>query len=147
VTAEPPPAAAGDLVVVVAAAILADDPPRVLAAQRAYPPDLAGLWELPGGQVHAGETDVAALVRECHEELGVTVAVGNRLGGDVAVGAGLVLRAWWAAIFDGTPQPLEHRALRWLAPGEVDEVAWLPGEGPIVAALRAPWPDLPRPRV
>src|SRR3954471_10174753 len=52
----------------------------LLVAQRERPPELAGLWELPGGKVAAGESDAAALVRELEEELGVGVTVGERLG-------------------------------------------------------------------
>ena len=50
------------------------------------PPELAGLWELPGGKVAPGETDAAALARELREELGIEVTVGARLGADVALG-------------------------------------------------------------
>ena len=102
--------------VIVAAAIVAGDPPRVLAAQRSYPPELAGLWELPGGKVHDGESDLDALVRECREELGVEVRPGRRLGDDVAIGAQSVLRVWWAELVRGEPAALEHSALRWLDP-------------------------------
>ena len=67
--------------IVVAGALIVDG--ALLVAQRARPPELAGLWELPGGKVAAGETDAQALARELREELGVDVAVGARLGGDV----------------------------------------------------------------
>ena len=60
--------------IVVAGAVLDRD--RLLLAQRRYPPDLAGLWELPGGKVEAGESPADALRRELREELGVTIAVG-----------------------------------------------------------------------
>src|SRR5947209_14645323 len=82
--------------VIVAAAIVVGNPPRVLAAQRSYPPELAGLWELPGGKVHDGERDLDALVRECREELGVDVRPMSRLGDDVAISEQSMLRAWWA---------------------------------------------------
>ena len=52
---------------------------RVLACARAHPPELAGFWEFPGGKVEPGETEVEALVRECVEEIGVRVEVGERL--------------------------------------------------------------------
>lgn len=126
--------------VIAAAAIVSGEPPRVLAAQRSYPPDLAGLWELPGGKVHAGESDVDALVRECREELGVEVRPLRRLGGDVTIGDDYVLRVWWAELSAGTPTALEHRELRWLTSAEIDTVAWLPTDAPVVAALRAEWP-------
>lgn len=122
-------------VVVVGAAIL--DGSRVLAAQRAEPPRLAGYWEFPGGKVEPGEGDAAALVRECREELGVEVAVGARLGGDVPLGETATLRVFTARVVAGAPAPLEHLALRWLGPGEVDGVMWLPTNAPLLPALRA----------
>ncbi|MEU6041839.1 MULTISPECIES: (deoxy)nucleoside triphosphate pyrophosphohydrolase [Actinomadura] len=111
---------------------------RLLAAQRGEPPELAGGWEFPGGKVDPGESDRDALVRECHEELGVKIALGDRIGGDwpLALGAGSVLRVWTAELVEGRPQPLEHLALRWLAPDELYDVAWLPGDLPIVEAIR-----------
>jgi len=130
--------------VIVAAAIVAGDPPRVLAAQRSYPPDLAGLWELPGGKVHDGESDLDALVRECREELGVDVRPGQRLGDDVPIGAPIgeqsVLRVWWAELANGEPAALEHSEIRWLSRDEIDDVPWLPSDAPVVAALYGDWP-------
>lgn len=126
--------------VIVAAAIVAGEPPRVLAAQRSYPPDLAGLWELPGGKVHEAENDIDALVRECREELGVEVHPLTRLGDDVTIGPQAVLRVWWAELVRGEPKALEHSALRWLARDEIDDLAWLPSDAPVVAALHTEWP-------
>jgi 8-oxo-dGTP diphosphatase len=127
-------------VTVVAAAVVDGMPPRVLAAQRSYPPELAGLWELPGGKVHDGEDDLDALVRECREELGVTVAPGSRVCADVTIGADTVLRVWWARLVRGEPQAHEHAALRWLMLEELDEVPWLPSDAPVMAAVRRGWP-------
>jgi 8-oxo-dGTP diphosphatase len=127
-------------VTVVAAAIVDGTPPRLLAAQRSYPPDLAGLWELPGGKVHDGEEDLAALVRECREELGVTVAPGARVCPDVTIGPATVLRVWWARLSHGVPRAVEHAALRWLRLEDMDEVTWLPTDAPVMAAVRADWP-------
>lgn len=127
------------MIVVVAAAIVEPGPPpRVLAAQRGYPDALAGRWEFPGGKVEAGETDVAALIRECREELGVTIDVRDRVGPDLVGGdPAFVLRVWWARIASGEPRPTEHRELRWLAAAELDGVDWLPTNRPLVAPLRA----------
>jgi 8-oxo-dGTP diphosphatase len=124
--------------VVVAAAILRGDPPRLLAAQRAYPADLAGWWELPGGKVDDGEDEQQALIRECREELGVPISIGDRVGADVATvdGVGL-LRVWWATVASGDPQPLEHVHLRWLSASELDDVRWLPADAPVIEAIRA----------
>jgi ADP-ribose pyrophosphatase len=118
----------------VGAAIIADG--RLLAAQRAEPAALAGGWEFPGGKVDPGETDEEALVRECCEELGVTVKLNERIGGDWPLAPGSVLRIWTAELVEGAPQALEHIELRWLGPAELYDVAWLPGDLPVVAAVR-----------
>jgi len=121
---------------VVGAALL-DGEGRVLAAQRAAPPELAGRWEFPGGKVEPGESETAALVRECREELGVEVELDARLGEDLPVElGGAVLRVWTGRIVAGTLAATEHAALRWLDPAELDEVDWLPADRPLLDALR-----------
>ena len=118
-------------------AALLDGEGRVLAAQRAAPPELAGRWEFPGGKVEPGESETAALVRECREELGVEVELDARLGEDLPVElGGAVLRVWTGRIVAGTPAATEHAALRWLDPAELDEVDWLPADRPLLDALR-----------
>ncbi|MEU8307640.1 (deoxy)nucleoside triphosphate pyrophosphohydrolase [Actinomadura sp. NPDC048955] len=119
--------------VVVGAAILADG--RLLAAQRAEPPHMAGGWELPGGKVDPGESDEDALVRECHEELAVKVRLGRRVGGDWRLSTRAVLRVWTAELVEGEPQALEHLQLRWLTPPELQNVNWLPGDRPVIDLL------------
>ncbi|MCP3784321.1 (deoxy)nucleoside triphosphate pyrophosphohydrolase [Micromonospora sp. A3M-1-15] len=121
---------------VVGAAIIMDG--RVLACERSAPPEVAGRWEFPGGKVEPGEIETDALVRECAEELGVRVEVGDRLGRDVRMAHGRsVLRVYLARLLHGDePKALEHSELRWLSAAELDAVPWLPADVPIVAALR-----------
>lgn len=57
----------------VVACALVDVDKRVLIAQRPEGKALAGLWEFPGGKLEAGEQPEAALIRELHEEIGITV--------------------------------------------------------------------------
>ena len=118
-----------------AAAIVHDG--RVLACERAAPPEAAGRWEFPGGKVEPGETDAQALARECAEELGVRVAVGVRVGPDVPLAYGrAVLRVFAVTLLNGDePRALEHTAMRWLAADELGSVPWLPADQPIVAEL------------
>jgi 8-oxo-dGTP diphosphatase len=121
---------------VVVGAAIHDAAGRLLAARRAHPPELAGRWELPGGKVEPGETDVEALIRECREELDVDIAVGARIGGGWPLGGGRVLHAYRATVLrGGVPRPLVHSALRWLAPAELYEVDWLPADLPLVRHL------------
>jgi 8-oxo-dGTP diphosphatase len=113
--------------VVVAGALIASG--RVLVAQRTRPPELAGRWELPGGKVGPGETEQAALARELAEELGVDVAVGPRLGDDVALSETITLRAYLVTqACDRDPHPHDHRALHWAAPSELDQLEWVPAD-------------------
>jgi len=121
--------------VIVAAVIVTEG--HVLACERSAPPEVAGRWEFPGGKVEPGETEEAALARECREELGVRVEVGRRVGPDVPLAHGrAVLRVFAVTLLHGdVPQPLEHTSMRWLGPDELDSVPWLPADQPIVAEL------------
>jgi 8-oxo-dGTP diphosphatase len=123
------------MVTIVGAAIL-DAEGRVLGAERAEPPAMAGMWEFPGGKVEPGEDELDALRRECEEELGVQIEAIDRLGEDVALASGAILKVWTARLVDGEPKALEHSELRWLTPDEFDSVPWLPADAPLVEALR-----------
>ncbi len=112
--------------VVVAGALIADG--ALLVAQRERPPALAGMWELPGGKVAPGETDEQALARELHEELGIDVTVGARLGADVPLNENTTLRAYLVTLTDGDPHPHDHRELRWVRSGELHDLAWVPAD-------------------
>jgi 8-oxo-dGTP diphosphatase len=110
----------------------------LLAQQRSYPSAVAGLWELPGGRVEPGESDVDAVVRECQEELGVDVAVGAPVGPDVALPKGKLLRVYQASLVDRSaePHPYDHAALRWLTAGQLGSVEWLPADRVLLPSLR-----------
>lgn len=114
---------------VVAAALVRDG--QVLLVHRsphrhAYP----NVWDLPGGHVETGETELAALAREMHEELGVQIAEGStvplcRL--DIGRGGELVrFSAWLVDAWQGTPAnaaPDEHDDIRWFRPEELPGMA------------------------
>ncbi|MEU2348128.1 (deoxy)nucleoside triphosphate pyrophosphohydrolase [Modestobacter sp. NPDC049651] len=127
----------------VVGAALVDDRRRVLVAQRGTGP-LAGLWEFPGGKVERGEEDLAALVRECREELGVGIVPQAFLGEvplDGAVGGGVpgasTLRVWWGRVTDGELVAHEHRELRWLPAEGLEALDWIPADRPLLPAVRA----------
>jgi 8-oxo-dGTP diphosphatase len=125
--------------IVVAGALISEG--ALLVAQRDRPPDLAGLWELPGGKVADGESDAAALARELREELGVEVVVGPRIGHDVALSDAMTLRAYLVTQTGGTIEPRDHRALDWVPADALDDVDWVPADRgwlpDLAGALRA----------
>ncbi|MBP9804610.1 MAG: Nudix family hydrolase [Candidatus Accumulibacter sp.] len=128
---------------VVAAVMLRGDPaaPEFLLAQRPPGKVYAGYWEFPGGKVEPGETLYAALLRELHEELGVTI--------DGAwpwvcceftyPHARVRLRFFRVRSWQGELAPIEHSALTWLQAGAAASVSpILPANGPILRALALP---------
>jgi 8-oxo-dGTP diphosphatase len=115
--------------IVVAGAVICGS--KVLVAQRDRPPHLAGRWELPGGKVVPGETERDALARELAEELGLhaaDIAVGDRLGDDIAVDGMMTLRAYRVRLIRGAPRAHDHRALRWVTAAELHDVEWVPAD-------------------
>jgi 8-oxo-dGTP diphosphatase len=130
-----------DVVQVVGAAVV--DGGRVLVAQRSGGP-YDGRWEFPGGKLEPGESDLAALVRECQEELGVGIAPQAFLGevlldGSVAGGAPgeSTLRLWSARLESGDLVAHEHAQLRWVAGDELADLDWIDADRPLLPAVRA----------
>ena len=95
------------------------------------------LWEFVGGKVEPGETKEAALVRECREELAVTVSVGGvflevtHSCPDPTIHRTL----FHAAIAEGTPQKLEHNDIRWITVDEIPQYEFCPADQVILAKL------------
>jgi mutator protein MutT len=84
------------------------------------------VWDLPGGHIEAGETELAALAREMNEELGVQISTGSAIhlcGLQVGYGEGTVrFSAWIVGEWEGTPTnvaPDEHDEIRWFRPEEL----------------------------
>src|SRR3954463_5106127 len=109
---------------------------RLLAARRAHPPELVGLWELPGGKVEPGEDPSTAAVREIEEELGCVVEVEDVLDGVSPISDQLRLRVVTARLVAGDPVPHEHDAVRWLGADELDEITWAEADVPFLDHLR-----------
>ena len=97
------------------------------------------LWEFVGGKVEPGEAREAALVRECREELAVTVSVKDiymeltHEYPDMTVH----LTLFNAAITEGIPQTLEHNDIRWITPAEIPSYDFCPADVDILKRLMA----------
>lgn len=121
---------------VVAALIWDGD--RFLACQRPAHKARGLLWEFVGGKVEPGETKEEALIRECREELAVTVSVGEvfmevtHQYQDLTVH----LTLYHAAIAAGVPQKIEHNDIRWITVEEIDRYPFCPADDVILERLK-----------
>lgn len=97
------------------------------------------LWEFAGGKVEPGESLQEALIRECREELAVTLSVGQVFMDVTHEYPDLTvhLTLFHASILEGVPQRLEHHDLRWITLSELDFYDFCPADKPILAALKA----------
>lgn len=114
--------------------------PRLLVQQRPVGKALALLWEFPGGKVEKDEPDEAALARECQEELGVAVEVGERLWEtDHGYDHGHVELVVYVARMAADAEPQAHQAaqLCWLTPPELAALPFCAADVPLVALLIA----------
>ena len=121
---------------VVAALIWEGD--RFLACQRPAHKARGLLWEFVGGKVEPGETAEQALIRECREELDVTVAPRDVFMEVIHEYPDLTVRLilFNAVIAEGTPKLLEHNDLRWITVNEIDTLDFCPADEEILKKLK-----------
>jgi 8-oxo-dGTP diphosphatase len=104
----------------------------VLAARRRNRP--RG-WEFPGGKLEPGETPAAAIERELHEELGITVRALRPIAS--AQDERVELQLWHVELLAGEPAARhDHDALARLSAAELADVGWLPVDRELLAAVR-----------
>ena len=95
------------------------------------------LWEFVGGKVESGETKEQALIRECQEELAVTLSVGDVFMDVVHEYPDLTvhLTLFNATIAEGEPQKLEHNDIKWITPREIQNYDFCPADEEILKKL------------
>ena len=95
------------------------------------------LWEFVGGKVEPGETKVQALIRECREELAVTLSVGDVFMDVVHEYPDLTVHLTLlnATIAEGEPQKLEHNDIKWIAPSEISNYEFCSADESILKKL------------
>ena len=96
------------------------------------------LWEFVGGKVEPGESKEQALIRECREELAVTLRVGEVFMDVIHEYPDLTVHftLFNAVISEGTPQMLEHNDIRWITVSEIDRYAFCPADEGILKKLK-----------
>ena len=124
------------MVEVVAALIWDED--RFLICQRPANKAIALLWEFVGGKTEAGESLQEALLRECREELDITVAVDDAFMDVVHEYPDITvhLTLFNSRIAEGTPKLLEHHDMKWIKVSEIDEFDFCPADVDILAKLK-----------
>lgn len=115
------------------------DGERFLICQRPAHKARGLLWEYVGGKVEAGETKQEALIRECREELGVTITVGDVFMDVVHEYLDITvhLTLFHAKITEGMIQLLEHNAVAWIKPDEIPDYDFCPADKDINERLQA----------
>lgn len=96
------------------------------------------LWEFVGGKTEPGETLEEALIRECREELDITVSVGDVFTQVIHAYPDIHIRLtlFNCTIAQGTPRLLEHNDLRWIYPIEIPRYDFCPADQDILALLQ-----------
>ena len=124
------------MVEVVAALIWDND--KFMICQRPANKARALLWEFVGGKVEPGETKEQALIRECMEELAVTLLVDDVFMDVVHEYPDITvhLTLFNATIAEGIPQKLEHNDIKWIKVSEIDNYDFCPADEEILEKLK-----------
>ena len=117
------------MVIEVVAALIWDND-QFMICQRPAHKARGLLWEFVGGKVEAGESKEAALIRECQEELAVTLSVCDVFMEVVHEYPDITVRLtlFNATIAEGVPQKLEHNDIRWITPAEIPQYDFCPAD-------------------
>ena len=96
------------------------------------------LWEFVGGKVELDETKGQALIRECQEELAVTLAVGDVFMDVTHEYPDLTvhLTLFNATIAEGEPQKLEHNDIQWITPSDIPNYEFCPADEEILDKIK-----------
>lgn len=120
----------------VAAALIWDNDKFMICRRPAHKSN-ALLWEFVGGKLEPGETKQEALIRECKEELNITVDVGEEFFDVVHQYPDILvhLTLFNATIAEGTPELLEHCDLKWITPKEIPQYTFCPADKDILQKI------------
>ena len=96
------------------------------------------LWEFVGGKTEPGETMTQALIRECKEELDITVSVGDIFTQVIHEYPDIQIRLtlFHCEIQEGTPKMLEHNDLTWISPSQIPDYSFCPADTDILALIQ-----------
>lgn len=124
----------------VAVGILEDAEGRILVARRPEHKHQGGKWEFPGGKIDSNESMPAALARELHEELGISLRAASPMlrTRHSYPDKNVLMDVWRVTDFNGTPQGREGQPIRWVQRHELERLDLPAADVPIVQALNLP---------
>src|ERR1700678_2840633 len=111
---------------------------RILIGQRQPGQSHPLKWEFPGGKVEPGETPEQALTRELEEELAIRNARGREITRYEFVYPGksaIALIFYRVTKFEGEPQSLIYREMRWEPPAKLPEFDFVEGDRAFIHSL------------
>lgn len=114
------------------------DRDRFMICQRPAHKARGLLWEFVGGKTEPGETMEAALIRECREELDITVSVGEMFTQVIHEYPDILIRLnlFHCTIAEGTPKLLEHHDMKWIHPSEIPNFDFCPADKDILTLIQ-----------
>ena len=114
------------------------DKDKFMICQRPAHKARALLWEFVGGKVEQGETKEQALIRECKEELGIALSVGDVFMDVVHEYPDITvhLTLFNSTIAEGVPQKLEHNDIKWIMVSEIDDYDFCPADTEILEKIK-----------
>ena len=118
-------------------AALVWDENRFMICQRPAHKARGLLWEFVGGKVEPGESLPQALIRECREELGIGITVGEQFLEVIHTYPDITicLRVFHSTVAEGIPQKLEHNDIRWITPEEIENYPFCPADEEILKKI------------
>lgn len=121
----------------VVAALIRDND-RFMICQRPAHKTRGMLWEFVGGKTEKGETKEEALIRECREELDVTVKVNDVFMEVIHEYPDMTvcLTLFNAEIAEGKPKMLEHNDIKWITKDEIDKYVFCPADTDILKEIK-----------
>ena len=126
-------------IVFVVACALVDADGRVLIAERPAGKAMAGLWEFPGGKVHADERPEDALIRELREELGIVVneacLAPLTFASHTYPDFHLLMPLYVCRRWEGTVSAQEGQKLAWVRPNRLKDYPMPPADIPLISHL------------